>query len=1083
MNNVLRNDRTSRAGGIAVWVLTALLLFAVGGAIWASLPVTAGEQVRRHLLEKFRAHYAGAYVDIASARFDPGRGIILEGLCIGDDKRSSQCRSLVRVERIEVHTDLSWQRLAALDVRATSILLHGVRIETQVDGNGRLSIEQFVPLPKFGPGADVIAIEDGSITITDAASQRGGAANVRPLEIREIRGRIRKEEFNGAQRQDVYVTGRADFFERLDLTAKVGADRWTIQTQLSSAHFNDDLVAKLPICLRQRLGKVTGLSTQFDAVAAIEGTAASGIDNWVTKVNIVDGQFESGYLPYRLDRLHGELMLRPEGAEATQLSGMIGDGRCSGSAKLHGWRWPCPLEFTFETDELLLHEGVSSCTPQKCQQLFQRFLPQGRIAAKANVAFDGTSWAWQSAVECLGLEIQFDRFPYPVKDIYGTIQYGNLETIAEELTGTIGGQPITCSMRLEKPNLEKNNVTSSVRLSMTSPLTIDETLVRSLTPRGAPLAKLESFARSLNASGKVTLADSRFESRADGTRSRAMDLRFEGGSLRYDKFPYPVFDVQGRVLVDDTQIQIVNVRGQSNDSATIQANGNCRLQPEGLTMQLDLDGYGVAMDQSLRRALTTDHQAIWDLLGPSGVLEHLHVVLSLSPENSKPELKITADQYERSDGGQRVVSITPKSFPYRLDITRGHAQMIGDRVTIRDLQGWHNQSRLHAQGTCVRNSDGRWVLSVDAQPPTRVLVDNDLLSSLPPEVQGTFSAMQLHGPPVSVRGSASFAFPDGKHPDLDFDWDLKLQFEGNRIGNAGPVHDLRGGLEIAGSRVNQQTHAAGSLQVDSMHVQGIQVVNVRGPLLIMEDQLYLGQAVNDGQVEEIVPTVNSVRGSVFRGVAELDGQMDLTSGAFDVNARFDNVDFATLLREFQQQVTQTTGTGRGVLRLKGLLGNRQTLSGQGMASLQDATLYELPVIVRLMNLLAVQPDQDGDLSNCELKFQVDGEELRFSDIRIWGDILVLRGEGSANLRRELDFRFETGVSPNNLWSRLLSPLKSQQYTLWTIDVTGTLSNPIFDKRAIKQIERALERLIPELETAGPSKRTLGRASRQDDLLR
>ncbi|WP_197451974.1 AsmA-like C-terminal region-containing protein [Rosistilla carotiformis] len=1068
----------AKAGGISVWVLMSLLLIAVAAAIWSALPMTAGEQVRRHLLGKLRSHYRDAHVDIRSARYEPGRGIIIEQLVLGDARRQSDCQAFVRIEQIVVDTNLSLQRLVDFDFSPKTVTLRGMEVKSQIDPDGRLAVEKFMPLPNFGPGAETIFVERGSLAITDAANPEG-----RPVVIREIRGQVLNRPANPEDPKRYQLTAESDFFESLDLLADVTPEKWNVRSRIVRGTFDRALASQLPFCVRQRISKLTGLSTVCDAVFSAEGDSQNGIRNWVGKVDLIDGRYESPFLPYQLERLQGEFLLRPQGLEVVSLSARIGDALCQAKGTTQGWSWPMPIAFSLDTEELLLHEELASCTPQKCQEIFQRLLPRGRIAANANVRFDGQKWSWQSAIQCLGVDVQFDRFPYPVKDIRGTILCSDRETVGQGLVGRLEGQPLRCNVRLEKADRAANNRTTLVELSTQGPLTIDETLLTALTPRGESTSKLETLVRSLNVSGKVALASSRFESWADGTRTKLMDLRFEQSNLRYDRFAYPIHDIQGQVLVENDVVHISNMRGQSIDSASISARGICQTEPAGTRFQLEIDGYGISMDQSLRRVLAAEHQSIWDTLGPSGVLEHLNVLVDLPAGATVPKLKIMADQYPRDDTTPRSVSITPESLPYRLNITGGRAEYVDDQVLISDLQGWHGQSRLNAQGRCVRQQDGRWVLSVDAQPPTRVLVDNDLLTALPQEVQGTFRAMQLYGPPVSLRGTANFAFPDRAHPDLDFDWDLRLQLEGNRIGDAGPVHDIRGEVHLAGERIDQATIATGSVRLDSMHVDNVQITNVEGPILIREDQLFVGQAVHDGSSEAVAASTKSIRGGVFGGIAELDGQMDLTSGRFDVNGRFDSIDFATLLRDMAQPASQTKGKGRAVMRLRGLLGDFQTLSGQGSARLTDASLYELPAVVRLLNILSVKPTHDGDLSNCEMQFRLDGEQIHFDDIRIWGDILVLRGSGTANLRQELDLRFETGVSPNNLWSRLLNPLKDQQYTLWTIDVTGTLANPVFDKRTLKQIEQALERLFPEFDGDSSSRRSAQRTSRQELLTR
>jgi hypothetical protein len=83
----------------------------------------------------------------------------------------------------------------------------------------------------------------------------------------------------------------------------------------------------------------------------------------------------------------------------------------------------------------------------------------------------------------------------------------------------------------------------------------------------------------------------------------------------------------------------------------------------------------------------------------------------------------------------------------------------------------------------------------------------------------------------------------------------------------------------------------------------------------------------------------------------------------------------------------------------------------------------------------------------EVEFSIYGDNMTFSDLQIWGDLIKLDGGGTLDRRRELDLTFNTRVSPQNSFTQLFRPLRSQRYTLWTIDVRGPLHSLEIERQA------------------------------------
>ena len=78
--------------------------------------------------------------------------------------------------------------------------------------------------------------------------------------------------------------------------------------------------------------------------------------------------------------------------------------------------------------------------------------------------------------------------------------------------------------------------------------------------------------------------------------------------------------------------------------------------------------------------------------------------------------------------------------------------------------------------------------------------------------------------------------------------------------------------------------------------------------------------------------------------------------------------------------------------------------------------------------------------------------------------MALHGGGTLDRRRQLDLTFDTRVSPQHGISRVLRPLRTQRYTLLTVDVDGPLEDPRVERRALDGVGQTLGRLAPWLDT-------------------
>ena len=1043
------NDRPASAGRRrSGWWWWLVFVVAAGLVIRSLFPQTLGEQARRTLLRALSRHYADLDVSIGSGHYDPRGRLVLEDIRFA--AAGAGHPTLLSIDRLVAETDVDIRRLVdgQTPLRPRRVVISGVEANVWSDDQGRWSLQQMLPLPQVGPGCPLVLVTDARVRL-----MKDAAVPSRAVELRDVTMTVSKSTVGDAgQPTRIFATGSSSYVERFEIQADVSSSAFVLSGQAVKLRLERSLLQRLPAAVDGQARRLAGLDCLADVQGTLHCTPGQAA-RWTAKVTLHDGRFARPELPMPIEELRGVITADPGGVRIEAAQGEIGGAVCRASGQTHGLSWPCELDLRLEADNLMLEQRLAAALPPELRAQWDRLRPVGRVDLDAQVHYRGQRWGARAVVKCNGVDVSFDRFPYPVRQIVGTLHYGNGIAHAESLRGRIGGRMLRCSLRWAPPGSGEHRW---FRVATDGPLTLDETLLAALTPRGEQRTGLEDFVRSLAPGGSIHLESARFETDSLERKIQTMDLRVIDGHLRYEKFPYPLYDVRGQVIVENDNVRLVGFYAQNGDAASVRCDGLWQRQAEeGSRLSLDFRGSNVPLDQTLRAALPPAARQTWDTLAPAGVLQRLAVKVEDGAAKEPLQLEITAQQLGGDQVSQQTVSLRPTALPYRLDLIGGAVRFKDGQVTIQDLDGRHDASRLAADGYCIQRDDGRWQLDLNVLTGSRLRLDSELISSLPEQVRGTFQRLQLRGP-VSVRGSTRLLLPNEAHTDPEIAWDLGLQLEGNRIGDVGPVHDIRGELSISGSHTAGGVTANGTVAIDSMHVNDLQITGILGPFAIQGETLTLGAPARDARGRT---ALQAVRGKIFNGQLDLTGDVALSSGHFDVEFTLADADVPALMAQLNQPHSDLSGRCSGQVQLEGTVGAAHLLKGVGSGRLVEAKLYQLPLIVQLLSQLRITPNEEVAFTDGTVEFTISGDQLNFTQLQLWGSLVALHGSGTMNRMRELDLTFNTRVSPQNGWSRLIRPLGSQRYTLWTINVQGPLDSPTIERRALDSVSETLERLF------------------------
>lgn len=1085
----LRKPRSFR------WFVIALILINLTVVAYLFAPQAAGDQIRRQLLGKLQAHYPHLDVRISSGRVGKEGLVVLQGIefWTRDQGPSAPPRPILRIASLDVHTNLHLERLldGTMPVCPTRIVAQDVVVDVWRKASGRWSPELLWPPLVMEGGCPFIEVRNGRLRLHSDTGQ-----SVRPLELDQIYaavGLTRATQADPAAKPSINasfeISAGSAFVDSIRLNGKLEDGQISVAGEAQTLRIDRSLLTKLPMLSAEVIDNVRGANVTTD----VRWTASGQVD-WNASAptfeidwSIRDGRFEHATLPQPLEQLTGKIAMQREGIEVLWAQARFGDADLRISGNVFGWDNQAAFSGRLNAAGLLVNERLARKLPDGIGQAWDEIRPEGPIDLDLQFSRQIDKWQSSGTAELRGVDVQISNFPYPVSQLIGPLRFDNERVATDGLSGRIGGQRLSVAfdqMRGGRPGA------TWLQMAADGPVAIDSPLLAALTPMGQPTSDLENFVRTLTPSGSVHLVAARFDRNEQGEPRKSLDLRVTGGSLRYKEFPYPLYDVRGQITVHDDWVRLVGFQASNTDNAKILCDGNFLSMPDGQPHPTDGDWQlalhfrtrDLPLDETLRAALTPDSRDLWDQLSPTGVIAQADVSLHHADRWSEPKMVISANQFSRPTIDNRTVSLRATSIPYRIDIVEGAVQFDGNEVKIHSLDGRHDSTRIAADGRCIQTESGQWRMDLNIHSGSRLHPDPELIGSLPREVRGTFQKLQLRGP-LSARGTLGVLLPDTRHPDPTVDWNINFQLEGNRIGDVGPVRDLRGEITMRGLRDANSVVADGMIQIDSMHIENQQITSITGPYGIRDDRLYLGEAMaqltdnpeSANRLESLKPT--PIQAKVFDGLASLSGDVLLSDGAFNVVVSIADADVAKMLVDIGQADSNFKGVAQGQVRLEGVVGASHLLKGAGSASLSQANLYQLPLLISVFNMLRVKPSESVAFTDGTARFSIYGDNVSFSELKLWGDLIQLDGTGTMNRSHEVDLSFNTRVSPQNIWSVVTDSFGENNYTLMVLYVRGPLANAQVERRAMDAVGGTLERLMPgisDLSEPAPVRSRLSR---------
>ena len=1075
------------------WILFkwSLTLAVVAALLFGSYTVFyLNDQICHHAQQLLASHYRDLDVEIGSAHFLKGQGIKLYDFAIYEPTPNGGRLPLLTVDEVFLQCSTNLEKIVTGKLHVQKVIGKRAVLHASQKPNGSWNIEALWPTPQFGNQPPVVEVQNAILLVDTFADQE-----LVQLVVREINLVLQPDGTVAGQGKPV-TAARAMSDHRYSLAATVSgapAKQFSLQGEFSTTGGGIDLTTNIrdlevsPTLLKtlvaigienlegvQLSGRVTG-TARVSRVAGVQQPL-----HYESQFALDQGKFNHPTLPRPLTDL--SLRGRYEGKRLMieKLAGKCGTAELLLACERVGWGDHAPLGLHAQVTGLPLDTTLLGVLPEQLLRMWTRYAPSGYVDADLKLTFNGQDWFPQLMVVCQGVSFTETRhFPYQLEQGTGTIFF---QRSASEPSGRLKldliasgrGRPIRIAGEFTdlfpestyQNSEHKSGPPGWVEVSGTQ-IPIHTQLINALKPDA------QRIVRSLQPAGNV---DFRWRleraKRAQRESRRSLELDLSDCEIRYEKFPYHLRHVTGRVVFENDVWRFENLESCNPNRATvIQLVGESRPHPEGRRLQLTVTGNDIPLDDELFQAVSPKMQAVWHQLQPQGRINFVAEVdhLKVPERTTSPNLRIAVQPRRRS------VSIQPSflPYPYRLDQIEGNFAYANHQLVMTDVRARHGRIDFATQGQWQELAEGGWRLNFTNFNADHLSTHNrDLIMALPLRLQKTLNDLAPDGTSRLYDSAFEFTKPAGSSPRIASKWDLNLDCHQTDLYVGIPLEDLSGTIQLTGSSDGQRASLGGELALDSVVWNQVQFTSVRGPIWI--DQTEAGSLCLLGReaATKQQQTPRDVSAEVYGGTLVGNIQVrNIGLPQFQLSATLAGADVTRLVNERFGRRDPMTGTVNGWINLAQTGRSPDAMSGRGEVHVVDANIYKLPLLVGLLKVLQNRTPNTTAFNQCDANFAIHGQHVHFDELNLSGDVVNLDGRGETNFQGDdLNLVFHAMVGRHRL--PLISPLFSEasKQTL-QLRVDGTWQNPIIHREALPAVKKTITQIQAELQpTVEPTER-------------
>ena len=1009
------------------------------------------EEIRKRAEALIAGKYPQLAVHVRSAKLVSGQGIEIRGVSIHEPAANGPQSELLYLEELFVfcQTDLQELVKGMPPIRQFTIRRPTLRLTRRTDGTW--SASKLLPIPKFSEEPPQVTIEGGVVEIFDPLKNPSTTLTLRDANLR-IEPAPPVEGWP-AGRTPLRLQGRAagDHFHELtiDATFDPRGTAWQMHGAVEGVELSPDLCHSLPVDHPDKVVEFENVRGRAMARfrVAYRADAKPPLDYEVAG-EVTRGRIDDARLPYPLTELRGTFHFDPRNVVLKELTARCGQAELRLDAERAGFDAASPLRVSLVVSHLALDVKLRNMLPVAWHDEWMKYLPTGEVDLRAALTYDGHTWQPEVVAHCTNVGFTYHKFPYRLERGRGTIELRQ-DKLQFQLVANADSAPVRLSgtVVLTKP------VQVLIEVAAEN-LRIDDKFFSALPDKPAEIVRSLNPYGTLNVSYRFATGDPA----KPGPKHQAT-LTLNRCAMKYAKFPYLLDNVRGTIEMRDEVWLFRDLEG-INGAARITCNGQLVITRAGSDLALRFTGTNVPLDEELREALNPGAQQLFNDLKPRGAVD-LDVEYGLSPSEPQGHLHVAARPLETS------VSVEPTMFPFRLEGVQGAIKIVDGRVTLDAMRARHGVTEVALRGFCDIQSGGGWALHFDELIVDRLRPDRELVQALPVRLKKVVGDLHLSGP-MNLRGQLDLASRGGGQP-LVARWNAQVEFHQCSIAAGIAMEHIDGGMTLIGGFDGTSLQCRGELNIDSLTVKNLQFTELLGPFWIDDSQLLLGHWAD--RVRQIRPE-RRLTCKIFGGTVLGDGWVALQSKPrYGLTATLAGADMARLTQEAIPGRQPLTGQLLAEVELHGQGQSINDLGGRGSIQLRNADIYQLPLMVSLLKLLAVRQPDATAFTKSDVDFYIQGEHIYVERADFSGDAISLLGKGEVGLDRQIHLTFHAMVGRNeNRLPMVKNVLGGASQQILLIHAEGSLEEPVLRREAFPGVSQALQQLQAEFQNPNAPRR-------------
>ena len=1035
-------------------------------AVCAYLYLRLDDEIRRYSEQMLASHYTNLRVQVGSARFVQGRGITIYDVALSDPNAVEAHRSLMHIDELQLLGQLDTRDILSRDPEIERIVVKRPQLFARRGNDGAWNLNRLLPLPKFGDRSPHVQMEGAVLVISDEQKPQDLPLVVRDIDLQVHRG---AKALGEAPTWQFFGSVARPLAEKVAFSGDYDAatGQLDVAGTVVQLEMTPEFLDSLPL---DGLESIRGAEMHGRVDFTFEAHRAAGAGaplQWAVKdFKLTGGQFSHPRLPRRISEVQAQGTCDQNGLDLTSCTGKYGQTDVILACRRTGWHAAAPLALRARAVNLQLDQQLETSIPSSLWKWWNRFRPTGNVTASLSLTFDERGWLPDATVECHQVSFaDTEKFPYRLQNATGTLRYfdtGGLQgaELTFALQPTMQGRQVNISGHfVGMPDLDSMSAAGPLP---TGELQIIGTKVASHQELIDALpATARGVVNSLNPSGEFSFVwKAERTSPQQPLMATSLTLDLLDSRFRYVHFPYPLSHVSGRVIANGKHWTFQDLIARDQGSGqVVQGNGSLTPTPSGALLQLTIGGTEVPLDNDLRGALDPALQELWSQLRPQGRINFSTQVTHETGGQQKPRVEIVIEDHERS------VLMEPTFFPFRLEQIGGRVAVSADkRVTLENVRARHGQMEIITQGGWQPLVSGGWEFRLQGLHVDRLTPSHDLIAAVPSTVRKVFEQLQPEGYFEIQGGDLIFTQPSSQDPRIDTRWDMILDCHQADLNAGVPLHGVSGSVRLIGGNVGGQCSTVGELQIDSLMWRGVQFTGIRGPMWCDHSQCLFGQ----GATQKMDQPSRSMVAQICGGAVAMNGNV-MYDGypRYGLKAELRGLDLARFANEQLNGQGDLSGRVDGELRLQGHGSSLYGLEGAGRLTVNDAHLYELPLLVSLLKVLRNRAPDTTAFNKVESEFLIQGDRIDLEHLDLLGDAVSFYGSGDAWFNKRVDLAFYSIVGQNELSLPLLRSFvgqASEQFLQLTVD--GTIDDPQTHAKAFPGVTNMLEQLQTDLQ--GPA---------------